>query len=106
MRGGLVATMDDERRVLTDGAVLAVPGKRADIVAIDPRQPVRNVEAALVHGSPQVRHVWVDGRPALLDGRVHGEEAILADAHLAGERVAARADLPGATGWLCDYRTS
>lgn len=82
------------------------PGKRADIVAIDPRQPVRNVEAALVNGSPQVRHVWVDGRPALLDGRVHGEEAILADAHLAGERVAARADLPGATGWLCDYRTS
>ena len=40
------------------------PGKRADVVLLDPRQPVANVENALVRGAPRVVHALVDGRLA------------------------------------------
>lgn len=76
------------------------PGKRADVVLVDPRQPVRNIEMALVHGSPVVRDVLIDGERVVADGRVPGEGRILAEAEAAAERVAARAGVPAATGWL------
>jgi 5-methylthioadenosine/S-adenosylhomocysteine deaminase len=52
------------------------PGKEADIVAIDlsfpETQPVHHPISQLVYaaGRRQVSHVWVAGRPVLLEGRL------------------------------------
>lgn len=75
------------------------PGKRADISCFQAGQPVWNAANALVFGSPRAVHAFVDGEPVLQDGRVPGEEQILADAEEAGRRLAARAGLPQWTGW-------
>lgn len=83
------------------------PGKRADFVVVDARQPIANVENALVRGAPRVVHVFVDGRQVVEHGRVPDEEAIVAEAVEAARRVARRAGLPERTGWLaCDNRTA
>jgi cytosine/adenosine deaminase-related metal-dependent hydrolase len=64
------------------------PGFRADLVALDMRDvaaaPVGELHAAVVYAaqSRHVKHVWVDGRPVVRDGRV-----LVLDE----ERVAARA---------------
>jgi 5-methylthioadenosine/S-adenosylhomocysteine deaminase len=52
------------------------PGKAADVVAVDLDRagawPVHRADAALVHGhaGQWVRHVWIAGRPVVVDGRV------------------------------------
>ena len=76
------------------------PGKRADMIALDPLQRVTNVEVALVHGAPRVRHVWVDGDQAVTDGAIVGEREIEHQAAEAAVRVAERAGLPASTGWM------
>lgn len=93
-------TLGGARALGLEGTIGAIaPGMRADLALFDPGQPVLNVANALVHGSPRARHVFVDGRHLLVDGRVPGEEAIEADAARAAERVAARAGIPRVTGW-------
>ncbi len=75
------------------------PGKWADISVFQVVEPVYNVANALVHGSARAVHVFIGGEPVLVDGRVHGEDEIVAEAAAAGYRVAKRAGFPPYTGW-------
>jgi 5-methylthioadenosine/S-adenosylhomocysteine deaminase len=73
------------------------PGKSADLVAVDLRdpdtQPVYNPASQIVYaaGRDQVRHVWVAGRQVIRDGRPISLETdqILEEARDWGTRIAA-----------------
>lgn len=94
------ATLGGARALGLDGRIgsLAV-GRRADLAVFDAGPLVRNAANALVHGAPRAVHTIVDGVPLLVDGVVDGEDAIVAEAGAAAERVARRAGLPSSTGW-------
>jgi 5-methylthioadenosine/S-adenosylhomocysteine deaminase len=76
-------------------------GKRADIAAFEVAQPIYNVANALVHHPLTGRavHVLIDGEHVVRNGVIAGEEAILAEASQAGERVLRSAGMPLRTGW-------
>ena len=74
------------------------PGKAADLVAFDlsrlAQQPVYDPVSQLIYatGRDAVRHLWVDGRQLLDDGRLTrlDEERLGATARAWGERIAGR----------------
>lgn len=74
-------------------------GKRADMAVFDPGLPVFNVANSLVHGTPRAIHTFIDGRHIMRDGRIQGDEEIIADAVNAGKRLAKHSGLPLVTGW-------
>ncbi len=74
-------------------------GKRADVAVFDVTQPVYNAANALIFGSTRSVHTFIDGEHVLKDGRIPGEQQIVADVAAAGRRVAMRAGLPLSTGW-------
>lgn len=72
-----MATLDGARALgLTQAVGSLVPGKEADMVAVDlsfpESQPVHHPISQLVYavGRRQVSHVWIAGRPVLLEGRL------------------------------------
>ena len=72
-----MATLNGAKALgLADEVGSMVPGKEADLVAIDlsfpETQPVHHPISQLVYaaGRRQVSHVWVAGRPVLLEGRL------------------------------------
>ena len=74
------------------------PGKAADLVAFDlsglAQQPVYDPVSQLIYatGRDAVRHLWVDGRQLLDDGRLTrlDEERLGAAARAWGDRIAGR----------------
>jgi 5-methylthioadenosine/S-adenosylhomocysteine deaminase len=76
-------------------------GKRADIAVFEVTRPIYNIANALVHHLTTGRavHVFVNGKQVVSDGRVNGEEDIVAAATRAGRDLARRAGLPVWTGW-------
>jgi len=74
-----------------------VPGKAADMVAVDlsaaATTPVYDPVAQIVYaaGRDQVSHVWVNGRPVVEDGTLYriDESECLREAERFGERLAA-----------------
>jgi 5-methylthioadenosine/S-adenosylhomocysteine deaminase len=83
---------------LGDAIGSLVPGKEADMVAVDlsfpETQPVHQPLSQLVYaaGRHQVSHVWVAGRPVLVEGRLTtlDLDKIRADAEQWRERIAGR----------------
>ena len=72
-----MATLNGARALgLADEVGSLLPGKEADLVAVDlsfpETQPVHNPISQLVYaaGRRQVSHVWIAGRPVLLEGRL------------------------------------
>ena len=72
-----MATLNGAKALgLADEVGSLAPGKEADLVAIDlsfpETQPVHNPISQLVYaaGRRQVSHVWIAGRPVLLEGRL------------------------------------
>jgi cytosine/adenosine deaminase-related metal-dependent hydrolase len=76
-------------------------GKCADMAAFEVAQPIYNVANALVHHPTTGRavHVFIDGQRVVRDGRVNGEDSIVAEAARTGERVLRAAGMPLRTGW-------
>jgi len=76
-------------------------GKRADLAVFEVTRPLYNVASALVHHATTGRavHVFIDGEHLVKHGHVEGEDAILAEAEQAGQRLAQRAGFPARTGW-------
>jgi cytosine/adenosine deaminase-related metal-dependent hydrolase len=76
-------------------------GKRADLAVFKVLGPIYNVVNTVIHHATTGRaiHVFIDGEHVVRDGHVTGEEAILAEAAAAGERVLRRAGMPLRTGW-------
>ncbi|HEY3059344.1 MAG TPA: amidohydrolase family protein [Chloroflexota bacterium] len=76
-------------------------GKRADLAAFEVVQPIYNIANALVHHALTGRavHVLIDGQHVVRNGRIVGEEAVIADAAATGERVLRAAGMPLRTGW-------
>jgi len=92
-----MATLNGARALgLGDETGSLVPGKEADIVAVDlsfpETQPVHHPISQLVYaaGRRQVSHVWIAGRPVLLEGRLTTVDLdkIRADAAHWRERIA------------------
>ncbi|MCU0765981.1 MAG: TRZ/ATZ family hydrolase [Gammaproteobacteria bacterium] len=72
-----MATLNGARALgLADEVGSLVPGKEADLVAVDlsfpETQPVHHPISQLVYaaGRRQVSHVWIAGRPVLVEGRL------------------------------------
>jgi 5-methylthioadenosine/S-adenosylhomocysteine deaminase len=93
-----MATLNGARALGLDGETGSLePGKSADIVALDLRdpdtQPVYHPVSQIVYaaGRDQVRHVWVAGRHLLREGQTTTLEpaAILEEARDWGARIAA-----------------
>jgi len=93
-----MATIDGARAFGLDAETGSLePGKAADMVALDLRdpdtQPVYNPASQLVYaaGRDQVRHVWVAGRQLIRDGQptTLDPKEILEEARGWGERIAA-----------------
>jgi 5-methylthioadenosine/S-adenosylhomocysteine deaminase len=93
-----MATMGGARAFGLEGETGSIePGKSADLVAVDLRdpdtQPVYNPVSQLVYaaGRDQVRQVWVAGRQVIRDGRPTTLETdqILGEAREWGRRIAA-----------------
>ena len=76
-------------------------GKRADVAVFDVTRPIYNVTNSVIHHATTglAVHVFIDGEHVVRDGHVPGEEAILTEAAVAGERVLRRAGMPTHTGW-------
>lgn len=82
-----------------ESAGVLAAGRKADVVLVDLRSvfvaPVHRVPSALVFNvtPADVRHVWVDGRQCVRDGRstIVDEVDLLTDAHDAAARVFRRA---------------
>lgn len=94
-----MATLNGARALGLDGETGSLePGKSADIVALDLRdpdtQPVYHPVSQIVYaaGRDQVRHVWVAGRHLIREGQPTTLEpaAILEEAREWGARIAAR----------------
>ncbi len=92
-----MATINGARALGLDGETGSLePGKSADMVAIDLRdpdtQPVYNPVSQLVYaaGRDQVRHVWVAGRQLIRDGQplTLDPASILDEARSWGSRIA------------------
>src|SRR5216684_2622232 len=71
-------------------------GKRADLAVFEVTRPLYNVANALVHHATTGRavHVFVDGEHVVRYGHVAGEDAIVAEANQAGQRLAREAGFP------------
>jgi 5-methylthioadenosine/S-adenosylhomocysteine deaminase len=91
-----MATLDGARALgLGDAIGSLEPGKEADMVAVDlsfpETQPVHQPISQLVYaaGRRQVSHVWIAGRPVLLEGRLTTVDLdkIRADAEQWRERI-------------------
>jgi 5-methylthioadenosine/S-adenosylhomocysteine deaminase len=76
-------------------------GKRADVAVFEVTRPVYNVANSVVHHATtgHAAHVFIDGEHVVRHGKVAGENAIVAEAAAAGERVLQRAAMPLRTGW-------